>query len=56
VHDIDLKDGKFARAKASGVATLIDGLTRTDISDQERVEQGGRFFDNLYALLSDRRR
>jgi hypothetical protein len=28
VHDIDLKDGKVARAEASGVAALTDGLAR----------------------------
>jgi hypothetical protein len=56
VHDIDLKDGKFARAEAGGIAALIDGLARADISDIERVEQGGSLFDNLYALFSNRRR
>ena len=56
VHDIDLKDGKFARAEAGGIAGLIDGLARADISDQERVEQGGRLFGNLYTLFSSRRR
>jgi hypothetical protein len=56
VHDIDLKDGKFARAEAGGIAALIDGLARADISDQERVEQGGRLFGNLYTLFSSRRR
>jgi hypothetical protein len=56
VHDIDLKDGKFARAEAGGIAALIDGLARADISDQERVEQGGKLFDNLYTLFGSRRR
>ena len=56
VHDIDLKDGKFARAEAGGIAALIDGLARADISDQERIEQGGGLFDNLYTLFSSRRR
>jgi hypothetical protein len=56
VHDIDLKDGKFARAEAGGIAALIDGLARADISDIERVERGGSLFDNLYALFSNRRR
>ena len=56
VHDIDLKDGKFARAEAGGIAALIDGLARADFSDQERVEQGGRLFDNLYTLFGSRRR
>ena len=26
VHDIDLKDGKFGRAEAEGIRTLIDGI------------------------------
>jgi hypothetical protein len=56
VHDIDLKDGKFARAEAGGIAALIDGLARADISDHERIDRGGALFDNLYALFGSRRR
>jgi len=56
VHDIDLKDGKFARAEADGIAALIDGLARADISDEERIEKGGSLFDSLYTLFSKRRR
>ena len=56
VHDIDLKDNKFARVEAGGIAALIDGLAHSGLSDMQRVEQGGRLFDNLYALFSDRRR
>jgi hypothetical protein len=56
VHDIDLKDGKFARIEAGGIGALVDGLARADISDQERVERGSALFDNLYALFSKRRR
>ena len=33
VHDIDLKDGKFARTEAGGIAALIDGLASADMSD-----------------------
>jgi hypothetical protein len=51
VHDIDLKDGKFARAEAGGIAALIDSLAQADMSDQERVERGAQLFDNLYALF-----
>ena len=56
VHDIDLKDGKFARAEAGGIAALIDSLAQADISDQERVDQGAQLFDNLYALFKKPRR
>ena len=56
VHDIDLKDGKFARTEAGGIAALIDSLAQADISDQERVERGAQLFDNLYALFRKSRR
>ena len=56
VHDIDLKDGKFARAEAGGIAAVIDGLARADLSDMARLEQGGSLFDNLYSLFSTRQR
>jgi hypothetical protein len=56
VHDIDLKDGKFARAEAVGIAALVDGLAQADISDQDRIERGAQIFDNLYALFSSARR
>ena len=45
-----------ARAEAGGIAALIDSLAQADISDQERVEQGARLFDNLYALFKKPRR
>jgi hypothetical protein len=56
VHDIDLKDGKFARAEAGGIAALIDGLAQADLSDQERVERGAQLFENLYDLFRKPRR
>lgn len=51
VHDIDLKDGKFGRTEAGGIAVLIDSLGQADISDQERLERGARLFDDLYDLF-----
>jgi hypothetical protein len=56
VHDIDLKDGKFARTEAGGIAALIDSLAQADIPDQERVERGAQLFDNLYDLFRRPRR
>jgi hypothetical protein len=56
VHDIDLKDGKFARAEAGGIAALVDSLAHADISDQERVERGAQIFDSLHSLFSKPRR
>jgi hypothetical protein len=48
VHDIDLKDGKFAREETSGIASLIAGITITSEGDEERIAQGAPVFDNLY--------
>lgn len=56
VHDIDLKDGKFGRTEAGGVAALIDGLARTRMPDADRIERGGSLFDNLYASFGHPRR
>jgi hypothetical protein len=55
VHDIDLKDGKFGRAEAGGIAALIDGLARAPLTDSERIERGGLLFDDLYTSFSRRR-
>ena len=55
VHDIDLKDGKFAREEASGIAQLIDGLAASGIADAQRLERGGALFDDLYAYFRGRR-
>jgi hypothetical protein len=55
VHDIDLKDGKFAREEASGIAHLIDGLAASGMVDAQRLERGGAIFDDLYAYFRRRR-
>jgi hypothetical protein len=55
VHDIDLKDAKFAREEASGIARLIDGLAASGMSDAQRLERGAGMFDDLYAYFSGRR-
>ncbi len=49
VHDIDLKDGKFGREEASGIARLIDGIAATTEDDERRIERGSAMLDDLYA-------
>jgi len=56
VHDIDLKDGKFARDEAGGIARLIEGFAASGMADPQRVERGGGLFDDLYAYFSGRKR
>jgi hypothetical protein len=52
VHDIDCKDGKFARPETDGVAALIDGIVTTVPDDAARLEAGAQLFDRLYAAFA----
>jgi hypothetical protein len=52
VHDIDVKDGKFARAEAPGVAALIAGIATLHREDERRIEIGGAMLDALLDLFS----
>jgi hypothetical protein len=55
VHDIDLKDGKFAREEAVGIAHLIAGVAMANKGDEQRIAQGGPIFDNLYRYFRTKR-
>lgn len=56
VHDIDLKDGKFGRPEAAGVAQLLDGLVASEPNDARRLRQGAEIFENLYRGFSAKKR
>jgi hypothetical protein len=56
VHDIDLKDAKYGRDEAAGIASLITGIARAHAHDEERLAQGVAVFENLYASFRNRRR
>jgi hypothetical protein len=51
VHDIDLKDEKFQREEAAGIARLIEGLTTAHKADEDRLARGAAVFDDLYAYF-----
>lgn len=51
VHDIDVKDAKFARPETEGVAALIDGIVTTVPDDVGRLEAGAQLFERLYAAF-----
>ena len=55
IHDIDVKDGKFARAEASGIAAMIAGIAVAHAKDEDRIELGGRMFDALLELYRRKR-
>ena len=52
IHDVDLKDGKYGRVEAAGIAALIDGLVVAYPDDAERLERGAAVFEGMYAYIS----
>jgi hypothetical protein len=48
VHDVDLKDAKFGRPEAAGLARLIEGIAAAQREDERRIERGAEIFDDLY--------
>jgi hypothetical protein len=55
IHDIDLKDGKYGRAEAAGIRTLIAGIAQAHNDDDQRLERGGAVFDDLYRSFAGQR-
>jgi hypothetical protein len=55
VHDIDLKDSKFAREETGGIAHLVAGLCLTSKDDAQRIERGAAVLDDLYEYFRKRR-
>ncbi len=56
VHDIDLKDRKFEREEAPGIAQLVTGLATASVSDEQRLARGASLFDDLYESFRKSRR
>jgi hypothetical protein len=48
VHDIDLKDGKFGREQAAGIAHLLSSICATDRNDEQRIARSVALFNDLY--------
>jgi hypothetical protein len=48
VHDIDLKDSKFARQETPGIERLIAGIALRHKDDETRLARGAAMFDDLY--------
>jgi hypothetical protein len=56
VHDIDIKDGKFGRPEAPGIAQLIAGIAMANNDDTARLERGAAVFDDLLEYFRRKRR
>jgi hypothetical protein len=52
VHDLDLKDDRFARPEAPGLDRLISGIALRHRDDESRLRVGGEAFDALYDSFS----
>jgi hypothetical protein len=50
VHEIDLRDGRYARPETAGVDAVLQGWTT--FPDAEREAHGVALFEGLYAALS----
>jgi hypothetical protein len=55
VHDIDLKDAKYGREEASGIARVIAGIAMATADDNQRIARGTETFDSLYAYFRQTR-
>ena len=56
VHDIDMKDDKFRREEAAGIATLLSGIRASEADDDARLARAALVFDALYEQFSRQRR
>ena len=52
VHDIDLKDNKYGRKEADGIAQIVTGLSQKLKEDNKLLEKGLEIFDALYQNYS----
>jgi hypothetical protein len=55
IHDIDVKDGKFGRPEAPGLAAQISGLCLVHGEDEDRLVRGVELFEELLAFFARRR-
>lgn len=49
IHDIDLKEARYHRKETDGVRALLTGLAAAQADDDQRMVEGYRLFENLYA-------
>lgn len=50
IHDIDLKECRFARPETPGFAMMINAVCTAHKEDVDRLERGGAILDDLYAF------
>jgi hypothetical protein len=56
IHDIDIKDGKFDRPEAAGIAQVIAGIAMAHDDDGERLARSSVVFEDLLTYFRRKRR
>ncbi|MBI4525891.1 MAG: chromate resistance protein [Deltaproteobacteria bacterium] len=56
VHDIDLKDSKFARDETPGIDRIITGIAMGYKEDESRLARAAAMFDDLYEYFKRKRK
>lgn len=56
VHEIDLRDGQYARPETAGVDALLQGWFIANMSDTELETCGINLFEGLYAVFAKQQR
>lgn len=54
IHDIDLKESKFARPETFGFALIVAAICTAHKEDADRLERGAAVLDDLYAFHKKR--
>ena len=55
VHDIDLKDEKYARPEKAGIEQLINAIATAHPEDEVRLARAGAALDDLYQFFKRKR-
>jgi len=56
IHDIDIKDGKFDRPEAPGIAQVIAGIAMAHDADEARLQRSAVVFEDLLTYFRRKRR
>jgi hypothetical protein len=51
VHELDLRDGRYARPEATGLDAVLEGWRQQGLSDEELEAHGTAVFEGLYISL-----
>ena len=52
VHEMDLRDERYARSEVAGLDALLDGWLASGLSDEELEARGQQLFSGLYTTFS----